>query len=763
MSKLYFGKFTKKEQIQGHYYNGNPSWYNGIKENDYVFVINGDVKALWKASYFEEIEDEESNLHFDEIISFSDIQFQIKDLVAIKEFKLDVDLCVKTIRSTAIEKKGFYEIELMHPDNIDNFLDASSFKKYIQDRSNYRNVIFYNDEAKLDKSSEDIQFYKSNGKFHIYKDCGFISTEMLDKFNDRVEIIKNLYENAPKEAAKRSKRLKTISYIEKSLADNKPIYKDEQALIGFYDIFFSDVEPSLSPRFKKKNINTDKKTTDIKTETILEESIIPNQINTILFGPPGTGKTYSTKRKAVKICNGKIDEQTINNDYEKLISEKRINFVTFHQSFGYEEFVEGIKPVVSDDEDSIIKYEIKDGVLKTAVINASYEYVKAKNAIKAKKTILEDNFENRWDQMLSEMRDRLDSKDPEVKKFKSRKDAEMCIERISDNGNLKFKVTNVSYTVSYARTKKLWNAFGDITKIKNIDKEIRAVIGGANTTSYYIVLEYLKKMKFDSKNSITVSDENLSIEEKKRLVNTLSNSDFTNANVKNHVLIIDEINRGNVAQIFGELITLIEKSKRAGSKDAVKIQLSYSGESFILPPNLFIIGTMNTSDRSVESLDAALRRRFSFEELAPNSGSLSGITVVDGNNEELEIDLSAILDIINKRLEFLLDYDHTMGHAYFLTEVHQNEENTDFITLDDLKLIFVNSIIPQLKEYFYNDWEKIQMVLSPAFIEVVKDVSPSELFFNVNTDIIDDEKKLFTVSDSTNWTEETFQSIYIRK
>lgn len=763
MSKLYFGKFQDEKQINGHYYKGNSSWYNGLQVGDYVFVIKSGVKALWKASYFEELGDDGSNLHFDEIIPFS--AFQIKDLVAIKEFKLDVDLCVKTSRSTGSEKKGFYEIELIHPDEIDNFLDASSFQKYIQNKANYRSVIFFDDKNKIDESSEDVQFYKENGSFHIYEDKvhPFISPEMIAKFKDNVESIKDFYKNKPEEDVRRSKKLKTISYIEESLSNDKPIYKDEQSLQNFYDVFFSAVKLSSK---KKTNIQTEEISEESNDEILSEGIIISNQINTILFGPPGTGKTYSTKRKSVKICNGKIDEQTINDDYEKLLSENRINFVTFHQSFGYEEFVEGIKPIISDDEDSAIRYEIKDGVLKAAAINASYEYVKAKNTIKSKKsksTTLDDNFENRWDQMLSEMREKLDSNDLNVRKFKTRKGADMYLERISDNGNLKFKVTDISYTVSFGRTKKLWNAFDDVTKIKNIDKEIRAVIGGANSTSYYITLEYLQKMKFDSKNSITVSDENLSIEEKKKFVNALTNSDYTNTNVKNHVLIIDEINRGNVAQIFGELITLVEKSKRAGSKDAVKIQLSYSGESFILPPNLFIIGTMNTSDRSVESLDAALRRRFSFEELAPNSDSLSGITVVDENNEELEIDLSEMLDIINKRLEFLLDHDHTIGHAYFSPEVHQDEENTDFITLKDLKQIFVNSIIPQLKEYFYNDWEKIQMVLSPKFIEERKDVSLSKLFFYGNTDIIDDEKRLFEVSDSTSWNEETFQSIYLKK
>ena len=177
---------------------------------------------------------------------------------------------------------------------------------------------------------------------------------------------------------------------------------------------------------------------------------------------------------------------------------------------------------------------------------------------------------------------------------------------------------------------------------------------------------------------------------------------------KAFVLIIDEINRGNVSQIFGELITLIEDDKRLGSPEALVVTLPYSKEKFGVPSNLYIIGTMNTADRSVEALDAALRRRFSFEEMPPDSELIG----TDGELKETmgklgEINLPSLLDIINQRIEKLLDKDHQIGHSYFISVKD----------LDGLKLAFQNKIIPLLQEYFFGDYGKIGLVLGKGFIE----------------------------------------------
>ena len=168
-----------------------------------------------------------------------------------------------------------------------------------------------------------------------------------------------------------------------------------------------------------------------------------------------------------------------------------------------------------------------------------------------------------------------------------------------------------------------------------------------------------------------------------------------------HIFIIDEINRGNISKIFGELITLIEESKRAGQKEEASAILPYSGDSFSIPSNVYIIGTMNTADRSIALMDTALRRRFSFVEMMPDSQLLQDIKVIaDGK----EIDIAKMLDKMNQRIAYLYDREHTIGHAFFM-------KLKDSPTIETLQNIFEKSIIPLLQEYFYEDYEKIQLVL----------------------------------------------------
>lgn len=316
-----------------------------------------------------------------------------------------------------------------------------------------------------------------------------------------------------------------------------------------------------------------------------EKNMLYAQKNTILYGPPGTGKTYHTAIYAVAICdpNENLDVlkerakdpeeyKKIYETYKALIDAGRVKFTTFHQSYGYEDFIEGIKPDTENNNNVV--YHKKDGVFKAFCENAK-------------------------------------------------------------------------------------------------------------------------------------SDEN-----------------------NKYVFVIDEINRGNISKIFGELITLIEDDKRG----EVSVTLPYSGNPFTVPKNVYILGTMNTADRSIALMDTALRRRFTFEEMMPAPELLKDVG---------DISTSTLLKTINERIEYLYDREHTIGHAYFKECINGNAD------INTLRLIFKNKIIPLLQEYFYDDYEKISLVLgdSDDKLEFVKTKNPpkglddnGEVKFDLNNEIWDSKK-----------------------
>ena len=388
-----------------------------------------------------------------------------------------------------------------------------------------------------------------------------------------------------------------IAYINRAKIANRPIASEETSQKYFYNSLDFDEYKEFALEVvrafvnRSENDNRSWKITDESKEALevvdlnKMESVTDVELNTILYGPPGTGKTYHTAIYAVAIIENKKLADVTSEDYDEVLTRYneyknngRIAFTTFHQSYGYEEFIEGIKPVVTTDENdeerSEIQYSVISGIFK--------------------------NF---------------------------------CEEAVS---------------------------------------------GCAKS---------------------------------------------------NYVFIIDEINRGNISKILGELITLIEPSKRLGASEEMTAILPYSAKSFGVPDNVYIIGTMNTADRSIAMIDTALRRRFYFKEMLPNPDVLANIYVDN-------ICISKMLELINKRISVLFDREHTIGHAYFMPLKTSP-------TIETLARIFENNIIPLLQEYFYEDYEKIRLVLGDnhkveeAQFVVAKSNDYAALFGNVDIGLDD--------------------------
>jgi len=438
--------------------------------------------------------------------------------------------------------------------------------------------------------------------------------------------------------------------------------------------------------------------------------------NIILYGTPGTGKTYGSIQYAVAIVEEKSladikaeDYGVVFSRYLKYKDDGLIAFTTFHQSFSYEEFIEGIRPVVFSEEKTEtgceIEYEVHDGVFKafcdkagTPIGSGTSVDLGIGKSPTVWKVSLEGTGDNPtrtecmennhirigWDSYGETITDATDySKDggsTVLNAFYNRMqigDVVMSCYSSKTIDAIGVVTGEPEWHDEYQHYKRLRNVKW---LVKGINEDIVDLNAGKNMT-----LSSVYKL------SVSVSD---ALQILRKLKPTL----FTQkVKIPNRVFIIDEINRGNISKIFGELITLIEASKRINASEQLRAILPYSGQNFGVPDNVYIIGTMNTADRSIAMIDTALRRRFSFVEMHPESATLKDV-LVDG------IDIAEMLDTLNKRITVLLDREHTIGHSYLLSL-------KDDMTIENLAGIFENNIIPLLQEYFYDDYEKIQLVL----------------------------------------------------
>ena len=567
MANVFFGKMKNAEQCRNLMCSSHDNSYFGdIQEGDYVFIrlrnenppeggSGTHTHRLWKYLHTDHNADGAYVAHFEEVFTFNSLK--IKDFARLTIFKLNSASVVLTSRQ--VRKKGFVKLDLADEVLFNRVVNSQqAFNAYLEDNTSYRNIVYLDDISNAQESDKDIQIYKDDqSRFNIFNRSKAFLHGLTFK-SDRYDEMRALIDRGLPNRFYKSHR-KVVRWLDGERGLNV-------RLLDLWDLFCSNQPISYNPADPAPSIEEDdEEDVDDEYTQADQPAIVEQPLNIILYGPPGTGKTYKTIVRAVSIVENKSYEEVDREDYEVVFNRFNnyknngiIDFITFHQSYGYEDFIEGIKPEIMNDN---VVYKVKPGVFKR-----------------------------------------------------------FCERPIASEQNSK------------------------------------------------------------------------------------------------RVFIIDEINRGNIAKIFGELITLIEPSKRLGNKEPMKCVLPYSGDSFGVPNNVYIIGTMNTADRSLVHLDAALRRRFEFEEMMPDYKLLRGLTVG-------KIEIDKLLKAINDRICVLLDREHQIGHSYFL-------ELKDDNSLALLNQIFRNKIIPLLQEYFYEEYLDIKTVLNDDNDFIIDE--PSAYLFNLD-------------------------------
>ena len=492
---------------------------------------------------------------------------------------------------------------------------------------------------------------------------------------------------------------------------------------------------------------------DFAGQSHQEQVAMTEPTNLIFYGPPGTGKTYSTAREAVRLCDGQVEfpddpagRMALMARYRALVDGERIAFVTFHQSFGYEDFVEGLRPATGASDDAAtsggFSLEPHDGIFKKiamlARVPGAAETVPVERS--ASSLVDEDaamfrmslgnssNPQSAWvfDQSITTGYALFGFEDVDWSDARFDSPGEILAElqqRLPDENfhgghgaaestNLFRNVLRRGNMLVISRGRSKCRAIGIVEG--DYEYAPREAPGYHHRRKVKwlwhdregLPVSMLRDRQFSINTISRLNPSELNLALIHRLVSGGTASDGITSDGITHdvrppllpyVLIIDEINRANISKVFGELITLLEPDKRIGQPNALTVTLPYSKSPFGVPSNLHVVGTMNTADRSIALLDTALRRRFTFREMAPDPSLLKPVA---------GIDLKRVLTVINQRIEYLVDREHRIGHAFFM----------GLSSRAAIDAVMRDKIIPLLQEYFFEDWSRIRAVLGDGFI-----------------------------------------------
>ena len=734
MQRLFIGKFVQGNQYNENYYevpdSSDIGWFGEIQVDDYVLPIqDSKVEKLLRFKGFS-YPNNRIRADFDVVKKYS-TSFSAGSVLSLcKYFVPNITLLNKISKST--KGRGFHQVELESDCPLIEDIDFSnSTRKFIVILSDQKRrltflkpkdiCVILSDSDKMEIESIDIY---SGQQFTLYQPLW----ELYNTKNSKAKYtLRELFEYASPSkdnALKKHNFLRAIIQVIENdgyAVVDKPIDLYDNILVG--RLVTKKSQNSLTKQQEDINVETDDEFVDDVDLSEYEKyaDLLNFNPNIILYGPPGTGKTYGAMR-IIEAYEKSVKNKTT---FEQVKQEGRANFVTFHQSFSYEEFIEGLRP--ETDDNGNIRYQVKDGVFKR--IAEECKIVDIKENVSSSISEFTNSNSKVWKISLG----RREGDSQIYNTFIQNNQIGIGYGLDTDMTNEPERYllqADPSKMSLYLRDKM---QIGDLVLVFNSQRTIRTI--GVVTSEYFFYdkddfgyphrrsVKWIKKCddnpidiyQLNNQKQLTLSS---LYELKISVIDVLGLLDEKRAltkKIKPYYLIIDEINRGNIAKIFGELITLIEKDKR----EKLSSTLPYSGHQFSVPKNLFIIGTMNTSDRSIALLDTALRRRFAFIEISPDPFKINEQDATIGGN----VSLVKLLQKINLKLTNKIDRDHRIGHSYFME---------DIFTKQDLYYVWYYKVLPLLMEYFYHDVSQISDIVTDKFFDketgevIYLDLQPNE-------------------------------------